>query len=148
MTDATLSASSAVLKVSTRGRKPALLKNGKPVAEAKKEAKAAVSFAKAALRDANAGAKASDVSVSKLIAAFGKASRAVDAAVADVKLQAQDKAAYKANIAAAKSAQKDVQAAQKIATKTADTAHKAVAKAAANLEKAKAAVVSLEASIH
>lgn len=149
MTEVITPANSAVAKVAPkRGPKPVLLKNGQPLSEAKKEAKAAISAAKAELRAANAAFKAAQANVGKLVKAAEKAATLESKVVNDTKLQAKDKAGYKAAVTAAKAATKLAQAAVKAAEKEASAAAKAADKANGGVAKAEAALAKLEASVH
>lgn len=149
MTEVITPANSAVAKVTAkRGPKPVLLKNGKPLAEAKKEAKAAVSAAKGVSREANAVLKAAQSNLGKLVKAAEKATTLESKVVNDTKLQAKDKAGYKAAVTAAKAATKLAQAAIKTAEKEVAAQAKAAEKANAGVTKAEAAFAKLEASVH
>ena len=131
------------VKPSGRGKKPIILKGGKPLKEARTEAAAGIKAAKLVLKEARSELKSAERSVSAAKKAEAKQTKHltnVEAVLAKTPKDGLAKDAVKSAKAAVKAAQSDI----KTATKAVATAEKVVEKAVAGVTKAEAAKLKVE----
>lgn len=129
------------IKPSRSGRKPVTLKGGKPLAEARAEARAKHKEAKSAHRSAVAAHR--DAKKAERVAQKAQAATAKALIAANAK-PLPDKAAQKAAVASAKAAHKETSRDLKVAEKATAAAAKAVTKAADGVAKAEAGRLAVE----
>lgn len=135
------SAVTEIKPVARSGRKPITLKSGKPLAEARAEARAAHKRAKAALRDA----KSAHAENQRVLRSVAKHHDAVNKELAaKIAKPNPDKAIQKSVIVEAKATLKDVAIQLKAHQKTAVALEKALNKATDAVAKADAARLAVE----